>query len=86
MAFSVEEISAKWHESENLSIFHCNVRSINKNLDQLTVHLSQHSFQYDLIAVTETWLKKGEIPYIPGYTTLSLPRDSTARGVALLFL
>lgn len=59
---------------------HCNIRSARKHLDHLVAYLSQYSYRYDVIALTETWLKQGESVEIPGYDFLSLPRDSTSRG------
>lgn len=80
MSFSFTEIEESWLERDNLSVLNCNIRSIRKNVDQLVVYLSQHSFVYDIIAVTETWLKDGETVEIPGYECLSLPRNSASRG------
>lgn len=60
-----------------LSLIHCNLRSITKNLDLILSYISQHT--YDIV-ISETWLRKGEKTKIPGYTMLSQPRESIARG------
>lgn len=78
--FDFSSIDQAWHEYENLSVVHCNIRSARRNLDQFCAHLSRHSFVYDVIALTETWLKDGESAHVPGYTLLSLPRKSSSRG------
>lgn len=49
-------------------------------MDNLLVYLTQHKFTYDIIAVTETWLKEGETATLPGYTVASMPRPSSSRG------
>lgn len=74
------EVERAWLKHKNISMFHCNIRSIKKNLDQLLIYLSQHSFQYDIIAITETWLKEDECVNIPGYVMLSQPRAHATRG------
>lgn len=42
--------------------------------------LERHSFSYDVIAVSETWLKHEEFINIPNYTMMSLPRTVRFRG------
>lgn len=85
MAFTISEIEQARLAFDDLSILHCNVRSIRKNSDNLLAYLSQFSFRYDVIAVTETWLKGGESDFIPGYKMLSMPRCSTTRGGGVAF-
>lgn len=80
MAYSVSQIEQAKLGSDDLSILHINIRSIRKNSDNLLAYLSQHSFRYDIIGVTETWLKESESAHIPGYEVISLPRCSSSRG------
>lgn len=68
------------------NIFHCNIRSISKNVNLLLAFLSKHVHTFDVLAITETWLKKGETVHVPGYVTLSHQRDSCSRGVVVTFL
>lgn len=62
------------------SIFHCNVRSIRKNVNLLVSFLAQQEQIFDIVATTETWLKPGENITIPGYTLMSNARVSRSRG------
>lgn len=68
------------YTSKGMSIFHSNIRSIRKNLNQLLAYISQQPQRFDVIAVTETWLKRNENIVIHDYTMLSQPRDSRSRG------
>lgn len=63
-----------------MSIFHSNICSIRKNLNQLLAFIAQQPQHPDVIAVTEPWLKRNENIVIPDYTMLSQPRDSRSRG------
>lgn len=56
-------------ESDNLLFFHLNIRSINKNFDQLMVLLQDLGNVFDVIALTETWHTEqdGSRYSIPGY-------------------
>lgn len=52
----------------SLNIFHLNIRSINKNLDQLLVLLQGTQVIFDLIILSESWfLKDPEMYNINGY-------------------
>lgn len=62
------------------SILHCNIRSVAKNSDVLCSLLTQHSSMYDVIALTETWLRPGESYNIPNYLFISHPREANNRG------
>lgn len=46
----------------------------------LIAYVSEFSFCFDIIAVTETWLKEGETVEIPGYYMHSQPRKCSTRG------
>jgi hypothetical protein len=39
-----------------LSMMHCNIRSLSKNCDNLDRHLQTLPFDFDVIAITESWL------------------------------
>ena len=40
---------------ENLKIFHINIRSISKHLDELSIFLNQFSEEFDIIILSECW-------------------------------
>lgn len=69
----------------DFSLFYSNVRSINKNLNLLLSLITQQEQTNDIIATTETWLKKNENVRIPGYKTVSEMRDSASRGGGVAF-
>lgn len=66
-------------------LFHSNVRSLRKNLNQLLACISRHQQAYDIIAVSETWLQNTETALIPGYIFSSLPRVARTRGGGVAF-
>lgn len=80
MAYTTAQIEHMRLEHGYLTVLHCNVRSIRKNLDTLIAYVSKFTFSFDIIAVTETWLREGETAEIPGYYMHSQPRKCSARG------
>src|SRR5436190_10177309 len=56
-----------------LKFLHLNIRSYNKNFDELLVMLSSISTRFDVIILTETWLAQGDcnLVQIPGYDIYS---------------
>lgn len=56
---------------ENLKIFHLNIRSVKKNIDQLNIFLKQFREQFDLIILTETWnIQNTDLFKIPNYSLI----------------
>lgn len=56
------------HQNENLKIIHINIRSISKNFDQFIVMLATTKTEFDIVVLTECWLKvSGPLPVIQGY-------------------
>ena len=55
-------------------LFHANIRSIPRNLDQLTFYLQNLNIDFSVIALSKTWLKpcNKDIYYIPGYVHKSV--------------
>lgn len=45
--------------NSNLNIFHCNIRSYNKNVNELIVFLDSIRQRLDIIVLTECWLIEG---------------------------
>ena len=54
--------------NNRFSLFHANIRSIPRNLDQLTFYLQNLNIDFSVIALSETWLKpcNKDIYLIPG--------------------
>ena len=70
------------------SLFHANIRSIPRNLDQLTFYLQNLNIDFSVIALFETWLKpcNKDIYFIPGYIHKSVIRESRMGGGVSLFI
>ena len=45
-------------EPIQFSLIHLNIRSLRKNFGVLTSYISPLNFRFDVIALTETWLKE----------------------------
>lgn len=69
-----------------LNIILQNIRSVNRNVDAffLTLQSLDETLQ-DVIAVTETWSKLGNIPYISGYQVFENSSDlNKSSGVGMI--
>lgn len=66
--------------NEDISVFYTNIRSLRKNVNDLSAFIAQQNHKFNILAIAETWLKKHEELSIPGYTIISNPRDSHSRG------
>lgn len=64
------EIFEIYNKNKTLSIFHNNIRSIQKNFDDLTIYLEALQCKFDVIILTETWqLANSDIYNIKGYNS-----------------
>lgn len=79
------EVNGLFSEKHNFSLLHYNIRSVSKNLNSLHLLLAEHKFQYDVVALTETWLRSDEYIHLQGYHLACLPRQSKARAGGVLF-
>ncbi|KAF0703212.1 Uncharacterized protein FWK35_00028895 [Aphis craccivora] len=52
----IDNLSDIVFNTNGLSIFHCNVRSINLHFNEFLVYLNSIPHTFDLIILTETWL------------------------------
>ena len=71
------------------SVYHINIRSLNKNFDKLFEFLSIMKNEFDIIAVSKTWCNDGNIninlPYqIPNYTAIHQIRKCSNKGGGLV--
>ena len=88
---SFAQIQSKLSKNErlsNFSIFHNNVLSINKNLENLqTQILEELEFHFDVIGISETKITNSNsaisVPTIPGYNFEFVPTPLASGGVAL---
>ena len=63
--------------SPSFSIIHINARSLNKNFDELQLLLSTFNYDFDIIAVSETWFHPYtnlDIFHLQGYSLVQLCR------------
>ncbi|XP_039286617.1 uncharacterized protein LOC120351901 [Nilaparvata lugens] len=44
-----------------ITIFHTNIRSFNKNFDELTVILNNYKIKFNIIVLTETWVDEANV-------------------------
>ena len=57
----------KLNKSENFSIYHSNICSLQGNFDKLEILLDNLEHQFDdVIALTETWHIKNNVSFTPG--------------------
>ena len=58
--FSSSEFNMEIYKSSNninqLSMLHCNIRSSNKNANYLSIELGKLDHDFNIIALSETWL------------------------------
>lgn len=78
--FSIDQVNRNKTEDVLLSIMHCNIRSIRRNEDLLLAFLSEHKFTYNIVALSETWLKIQETVAISGYDVIYSSRNTVTRG------
>jgi hypothetical protein len=54
--YSVDSVSSNLQKDDvQIALFHHNIRSFNKNYDELSVLLNRFKFTMDVIVLTETW-------------------------------
>lgn len=69
-----------------MNIFCYNVRSLRKRFNELSVYFKSQAGSYNIIVLTEVWIKSGEedMYQLPGYDMLLQPRpDNQAGGVVV---
>ena len=65
-AFHKLKNNLKLNKSENFSIFHYNICSLQGNFYKLEILLDNLEHQFDVIALTETWHMKNNVNFTPG--------------------
>ena len=67
---------------KDLSVVHCNIRSLNSNGDDFVNFLSTLSVKFDVICLTETWIKDVEYldSFFPSYNAFHSCRPGNNRG------
>ena len=70
------------------SVYHINIRSLNKNFDKLLEFLSIMKNEFDIIAISETWcnddiININSLYQIPNYNPIYQIRKTSSRGLVL---
>ena len=73
----------------SFSVYHINIRSLNKNFDKLLEFLSIMKNEFDIIAISETWCNDHNIHInslyqIPNYTPIHQIRKTSNKGGGLV--
>lgn len=71
-----------------LLVITVNARSLRSNFDELNLFIENHNFKFDILGVTESWIKKEEsFAYqIPGYKMYTQERSSKLGGGVALYV
>jgi Skp family chaperone for outer membrane proteins len=75
------------YKDKQLSMYHCNIRSANKNANDLSIHMRTLNHEFDIIALTETWLNQNntEINGFPHYNhEYNFRKSKKGGGVSIL--
>ena len=85
---SVEEIKLLQSTINHFSIFHANIRSIQKNFSKLCELLSNICVLPDIIVLSETWMSNSSFfkPALPGYNFIYSPSVSNRSGGVAFFV
>jgi len=73
-------------DPSSLSIFHLNIRSFNRNSDELTVYLSQLTVKPVVIVLTETWFGEDNVSELNGYNGHHVYRSDRRGGGVSIFV
>ena len=69
---------------DDLYIIHQNIRSFNKNIDELEVFLQQLNSTPDIVILSETWFNDENIAILPGYIDYhSYRRNRPGGGISV---
>ena len=83
--FDADRISSLKITSTDLFIIHINIRSLNKNIDDLLEFLTELGTHPNIICLTEARLKQNSLvnTQIPGYKFCHVDSDTNAGGVGI---
>ena len=57
----VDEVDVLKTNNKSLSIIHFNARSLKKNFHSIVCYLKNCGIKFDIIAISENWLKENDI-------------------------
>ena len=75
-------------KDKQFSMYHCNIRSVTKNGNNLSNHLKALNHEFDIICLSETWLNKTnhEVVGFPDYSHVCNYRESKMGGGVSILL
>lgn len=72
---------------DGLKIIHVNIRSIKRNFDNFVATMMVTGIRYDVIVMTECWLKvSGPIPILNGYTAYATAINNTQNDGVVVYV
>jgi exonuclease III len=76
------------HSGNTFSILSLNIRSLNKNFDELTIILDSFKKQFDIIVLTETWVDESSAYGVrmPGYNVVINKKSINQNDGVVVFL
>lgn len=75
------------NSGSNFKVIHVNIRSINKNLDQFISMLSMTKLEYDIIILSECWLKRlGPPPSLSNYSSHATIKNHTQNEGVVMYI
>ena len=82
------EAVSKFKPPKTLSFVHSNIRSASKNANSFSIYLSTLNHQFDIIALSETWLSdtNDDIVGFPNYSQIHRCRSTKKGGGVTLLL
>ena len=81
--YDTGEINRSLTNLKGSLIFHHNIRSFNKNFDNLSIMFGEYETTIDVIILTETWFIEGLCQEIDGMATTCTGRRGTGGGVSV---
>lgn len=84
--YDIRDIGSKVNGSGNLIVFHHNIRSFNKNFDNLTLLIDQIKLNIDVLVLTETWFVDGLCWELQGYVGHHVVRADRGGGGVSVFI
>jgi len=78
--FDTSAFIAELNDCRKFSIFHVNIRSFNRNSDELLIFLSQLPIKPSVIVLSETWFSSFNVAELVGYRAVHVFRDGRRGG------
>eukprot|EP00111_Clytia_hemisphaerica_P014268 TCONS_00042031-protein len=83
------QMSSMLKQDGNMSFLHTNIRSYNKNFDELNTILSKVPYKFDFIGLTETWDSPSspiEPQQLPGYHPVEAIEGTSQNGGVIAYI